>query len=110
MRQAGILAACGIVSLTSMVDRLAEDHAKAKRLQEACEEIHGLSPLQAQTNILMVDTKRPATEWVERLEKNGVRCSRFAPNRIRFVTHRDVSDEEIGYAMDALSTLSGELS
>ena len=110
MRQAGIIAACGIVSLTSMVDRLAEDHAKAKRLQEACEEIHGLSPLHSMTNILMIDTERPATEWVERLEEKGVRCSAFAPNRIRFVTHRDVSDEEIGYAIDALSTLSDELS
>ncbi|MCH8977781.1 MAG: aminotransferase class I/II-fold pyridoxal phosphate-dependent enzyme [Armatimonadetes bacterium] len=109
MRQAGILAACGIVSLTKMVDRLADDHAKAEKMRDAFMELPGLEPLACQTNILMVDTSAAADGWQERLEKKGVRCFAYAPNRLRFVTHHDVSDEAVGHAIDAVSGLAGEL-
>lgn len=108
MRQSGILAACGIVSLSTMVDRLAEDHSRAKRMEDACSELTGLTPLRAQTNILMVDTEKPADDWSDTLEERGVRCFPVGPNRIRFVTHRDVNDEQVSFAIDAISTLSGE--
>ena len=109
MRQAGILAACGIVSLNQMVDRLADDHAKASTMRGALSEMPGLKPLACQTNILMVDTAAPADCWQDRLEQKGVRCFAAGPNRIRFVTHRDVSDEEVAHAIGAVSELAGEL-
>lgn len=109
MRQAGILAACGIVSLTKMVDRLAEDHAKASRLRDAFTDMPGLEPLACQTNILMVDTAASADQWQDQLEERGVRCFSVGPNRLRFVTHHDVSEEAVDRAIDSVSGLSGEL-
>jgi threonine aldolase len=109
MRQAGILAACGIVSLTKMVDRLADDHARAKRLETAFAEMSGLDPVPAQTNIVIVQTDASAVEWQERLEAKGVRCYSIAPHRVRFVTHKDVGDKEIRHTIDSVAVLSGEL-
>ncbi|HVL39454.1 MAG TPA: threonine aldolase family protein, partial [Fimbriimonadaceae bacterium] len=65
MRQAGLLAACGIISLTQMVDRLAEDHARAKRLASALAELPGLrvESERVQTNMVLLYTDRPAAEW-----------------------------------------------
>ena len=109
MRQAGILAACGIVALETMVDRLADDHARAKRLAEACASLPGLSPLPAPTNMVIVQTEAPAKSWQERLEANGVRCFSVDPHRLRFVTHKDVGDAEITSAIDAIASLAPEL-
>jgi threonine aldolase len=110
MRQAGILAACGIVSLTKMVDRLKDDHARAKRLEAAFAELPGLEPLPAETNIVIVQTVAPAGEWQRRLEGGGVRCYSIAPHRVRFVTHKDVGDKEIDHVIDSVAALAGELS
>lgn len=110
MRQAGILAACGIVSLTRMVDRLADDHARAKRLEEAFADMPGLDPVPAQTNIVVVKTVAPAPVWQERLEEKGVRCYSIGPNKVRFVTHKDVGDKETDHAIDAVASLANELS
>jgi threonine aldolase len=106
MRQAGILAACGIVALNSMVDRLAEDHARAARLAEACGGIPGLRPLPTKTNIVIVQTEKPAREWHQKLEAGGVRCFPFGPDRLRFVTHRDVGDAEVSFAISVIAGLA----
>jgi threonine aldolase len=109
MRQAGILAACGIVALEKMVDRLAEDHARAQRLAEACGSLPGLRPLPAQTNIVIVETEAPAQQWQSELENQGVRCYSIGPNRVRFVTHKDVDDGQIEFAIEEIGNLARRL-
>lgn len=93
MRQAGVLAACGLVSLESMVERLADDHAAAKALARDLQGLPGLTPSEPVTNILMVATEKPAIEWQNELENVGVRCIAMDRNRLRLVFHKDVTEE-----------------
>lgn len=109
MRQSGILAACGIVSLTQMVDRLAEDHRRARSLAQALSELPGLKIDwdRVQTNMVLVETERPANELVCQLHEKGVWCFSVAPNRLRLVLHADVADAGIEYAVNAFRSLTG---
>jgi threonine aldolase len=106
MRQAGILAACGIVALEKMVARLAEDHARARRLAEAFAHMPGIKALPAPTNIVIIETVAPAPQWQERLEAEGVRCYSIGPHRVRFVTHNDVGDAEVAHTIDRVAALA----
>lgn len=99
MRQSGILAACGIVSLTQMVDRLAEDHARTLRLAEGVGGLPGATIVPPQTNILMIDTDRPAAEWAQALEAEGVWAVPMGPHRLRCVLHKDVDDAGLEQAL-----------
>lgn len=101
MRQTGILAACGIVSLTQMVDRLAEDHERAQDLAGLCEGLPGVNPLPCPTNILILDTEKPAEAWQHELEQQGVRTIPFGPRRLRAVFHYGVDDDGLKQAKDA---------
>jgi threonine aldolase len=107
MRQAGLLAACGIVSLTRMVDRLAEDHARAKRFAQKIQGASGISCDQDRviTNMVMVDTSSPAAEVMAFLAGQGVLCLPTGPNRLRFVFHVDVDDEKTDRAIEALNLI-----
>ena len=93
MRQAGVLAACGLVSLEAMVERLAEDHAAANALAQDLAGLPGLSPSEPVTNILMIATEKPALEWQTELENVGVRCIAMDRHRLRLVFHKDVTEE-----------------
>ena len=95
MRQCGILAACGIVSLTQMVGRLPEDHVRAQRLSSFCSQIKGLRPAPCPTNILILHTDRPAAEWQAALEEFQVRTIPFDAHRLRAVFHKDVDDAQL---------------
>jgi threonine aldolase len=99
MRQSGLLAACGIVALDRNIDRLAEDHARARRLAESLAEIEGLRPVPPATNIVIVETDSPADVWVETLSQKGVAAVPFGPHRVRFVTHYDIDDDAISFAI-----------
>jgi threonine aldolase len=103
MRQAGILAACGLVSLRHMVGRLAEDHARARRVAEAIQGLPGVCVDlgRVQTNIVLVDTADPAEAFVAKLAEFGVDCFPVAPNRLRLVFHADVDDEGADRAIQA---------
>lgn len=101
MRQTGILAACGIVSLTHMVDRLAEDHERAQELALLCEGLPGIKPLPCPTNILILETEKPAEAWQHELEQQGVRTIPFGPRRLRAVFHYGVDDDGLKKAKDA---------
>ena len=86
MRQTGILAAAGLHALDYHVERLADDHAHAKLLAEAC----GLDPAGVDTNIVVVP--RPdAADFVAAAGEAGVRVSAVGPRAVRLVTHLDVS-------------------
>lgn len=108
VRQIGHMAAAGLVALDTMVDRLDEDHANARRLAEG---IHSVRPDLVnldlvQTNMVMLSTRplgRPAAELAGELEAHGVRCHATERYRIRFVTHREVTAEQIVRALEAVA-------
>jgi threonine aldolase len=102
MRQSGLLAACGIVALLSLIDRLAEDHARARRLADALRSLPGLRVgAMPETNILMVHTDAPAATWVEVLGSRSIRMIAFGPHRLRLVLHRDVDDTQVDRTIEA---------
>jgi threonine aldolase len=106
MRQAGIIAAAGIVALEEMVDRLAEDHARARLLAEAVTDRWpscGLDPAGVQTNCV-VFTHADTTALIAHLAAAGVRAGTIAPRTMRFMTHVDVDDEGIESVRQALAT------
>lgn len=104
LRQSGFLAAAGIVALTEMVDRLAEDHMNAKRLAEGLQEIPGfqVNPADIETNILLCDitgTGMTSTQLIDQLHDVGIIASAFNSNSIRFVTHYGITAEMIDEAL-----------
>ena len=108
MRQVGILAAAGLVALETMPQRLYEDHLKARMLADAMAEspLFSLDPAEVETNILVVDLNgRGSEEVTARLRENGVLASPTGPFQMRFVTHRDVSMDEIEKVRSLLGTL-----
>jgi threonine aldolase len=104
LRQAGILAAAGIFALHNNVERLAEDHAKAKLLARGLAGIGGLrvDAERVETNIVLVDVSpsgHAAAQMLERLQAAGLRLSYVSPTVIRAVTHLDISEEDIREAI-----------
>ncbi|MFG6495179.1 low-specificity L-threonine aldolase [Fictibacillus sp. UD] len=106
MRQAGFLAASGIISITEMVDRLAEDHEKALKLADAIEEMDKLTLVnRPDTNIVIVNiekTLQTNEEFLSNLKKEGLLAISFGEGQIRFTTHYDVSAEDIELAISAI--------
>ncbi|HXZ94505.1 MAG TPA: low-specificity L-threonine aldolase [Dehalococcoidia bacterium] len=103
MRQAGVIAAAGIVALETMVDRLAEDHANARRLAQGLAGIKGIRLAQDEipTNIVMFHLS-PAlsiVEFVEGLDKAGVKIGLRDGRPFRAVTHRMVSSSDVDEAL-----------
>jgi len=96
MRQSGILAAAGLYALDHNLDRIAEDHANAKRFAEILADSPTVRPSDPQTNIVMVDLERASAEAASaRLAQAGVRMSAYGPKRLRAVTHLDVTRADI---------------
>jgi threonine aldolase len=106
MRQAGVLAAAGIVSLTKMVDRLADDHTNARRLMHGIGEITGLVAEPVHTNIvyfrLAPEVKLSEAEFVKGLGERNVRLLSLGPRRFRAVTHCWIDAEDIESALTAM--------
>jgi threonine aldolase len=99
MRQAGIVAAPGIVALESR-ERLAEDHDNARRLAAGLDGIDGLAAPEPETNIVVVGTDDPAEDVVAACEEVGVDCVAFGDYRVRLCTHRDVDRGDVDEAVD----------
>jgi threonine aldolase len=101
MRQAGILAAAALHALEHHVDRLAEDHAHARRLAAGLAEIPEVkvNPAQVETNILLVEFSRPAQELVPRLATLGVLMNATGAHSARMVCHLDISSSDIDEAL-----------
>ena len=110
MRQAGIIAAAGIIALEEMVDRLAEDHIQARKLAEGLAAIPGIAidPDRVRTNIVYFDVSKPglsAAELLRRLEREGIRMLATGARTIRAVTHYEVTAADIDHALSMLAKL-----
>jgi threonine aldolase len=108
MRQAGYMAAAGIYALDNNIERLSEDHAKAKKIANALskrEWVKSIRPVK--TNILIFDLQAPMTGsmFVDMMMANGILCSAFAPMTVRLVTHLDVSAEEVEYVAGTIERM-----
>lgn len=102
MRQAGIIAAPGIIALRKMTDRLSEDHANARFLAERLAEMNGmdLNPAEVETNIIVARlTRIAARTFVQELRKRNVFINEFGSQKVRLVTHKDVGRREIEQAL-----------
>jgi threonine aldolase len=103
LRQAGIIAAPGLVALTTMVDRLAEDHDNARILAEGLAELPGiiLDPRTIQSNIVIFDLAEsvPTDDFLGKIRADGVLANATAPQRIRMVTHYGITAEDVKLAL-----------
>jgi threonine aldolase len=107
MRQAGVLAAAGIVALETMVDRLAEDHAHARRLAQGLARLPWivLDPAQVQTNIVIFGLAAeapPVPEFVAGLTAKGVKMGAIGGRKFRAVTHYGIEAGDIDRALDTV--------
>lgn len=112
MRQAGIVAAAGLVALQHEVPRLHEDHEKARRLAETLYELPGVQfdMDTVQTNMIIFELHREdmaAPQLCQRLADYGIKAVAQSEVRIRFVTHRDISFEETDTVCGALREVLG---
>lgn len=114
MRQAGVLAAAGLVALEQTPPKLAEDHANARLLAEGLANLRGVrvEPAVPATNIVIFDiaaTGLPAAELSRRLKQRGVLINPISPAALRAVTHYDVSRADCMRALDAIAaSLAGD--
>jgi threonine aldolase len=108
MRQAGVLAAAGLHALDHHVERLAGDHANARRLADGLAEIEGIriDPARVETNIVVFGV-RDAYEMCGRLWEQGVQVAPLGPERLRAVTHLDVDGAGIDRALAAFRQVLG---
>ena len=110
LRQAGVLAAAGLVALETGVDRLAEDHARARRLAEGLAEQRGISIDLAtvETNIVrfQVATVERASQLVNGCAVRKIKVHHAGPTSIRCVTHKDVDSDDIDRALDAFREIT----
>ncbi len=106
MRQAGVIAAPGLIALTQMVSRLAEDHRNAKILADGVRSLPGvrLDPPEVDTNIVVfqVANAAQAESYSAALDAQGVRVSDFGAGRLRMVTHYGISAEDCRKAVDVM--------
>ena len=112
MRQAGIVAAAAVYALDHHVDRIAEDHARARRLGEGLVRAGVSVDLdQVETNFVQIDVGPDRPGAIERIKERGVLVSTTVhPTVVRAVTHLDVSDEDVELAIEAIPAALGALS
>ncbi len=110
MRQAGVLAACGVVALEKMIDRLRDDHKNARKLAEGLSHMKGISIEleRVQTNIVIFDVSQlgGSEKFISELDKKGVKCLSRDENVVRMVTHRMITEEDIDYALERIKEVA----
>lgn len=105
LRQAGVLAAAGLVALDTMVERLADDHRRARVIADMFAQAFPESdydPSTCQTNIVSFNHPQ-ARQIVEELVALGVEGGTVAPRRVRFVTHAGITDDDVTYVGEVLA-------
>ncbi|TES88073.1 MAG: aminotransferase class I/II-fold pyridoxal phosphate-dependent enzyme [Dehalococcoidia bacterium] len=112
MRQAGVIAAAGIVAIEKMVDRLAEDHANARRLVAGLAQIPGfsVSPEKVPTNIVNFEFPPEVSDFVIKIGERGVKFLSRSGRSVRAVTNRMVGAEDIEEALGRINQLVKEAS
>lgn len=98
-RQAGYLAAAGIYALENNIDRLKEDHARAReigKIMEGISEVEDIYPVDTNIVIFKLDDKILVSDYVQKLNEKGIKASPFGKHLVRFVTHLDFTDEHLG--------------
>ncbi|MEE9394595.1 MAG: low-specificity L-threonine aldolase [Planctomycetota bacterium] len=105
MRQAGILAAAGLVALRDMRARLVDDHRRAASLAEAFGRLPGIEVVAPETNMLYFSLAGRAKELQDGFEKMGVLTLALNEDSLRLVCHLDIDDEHVERAISALETL-----
>jgi threonine aldolase len=106
MRQAGILAAAGLMALRDGPGELAKDHERARRLAEGLAGLPGivLDPTHVETNIIMLRTEKPVAHGIStKLKEEGVLLHALTEDSLRFVTHRDLDDTDVERALAAMN-------
>ena len=111
MRQAGVVAAAGVVAIREQLPRLGEDHVTAARLAEALARVPGIAvdAPAIRTNMVMVETSASglsAGEVVRRLAEHGIKASGRPPWQVRLVTHRGIGTPEIDRVVAALGAIT----
>lgn len=105
MRQAGVIAAAGLVALDQMIDRLPEDHRRAHRLAEGLAAVPGLvvDLATVQTNIVIFrpPADLPTAQVIEAFAARGIRVSNYGTRGLRMVTHYEIDDDAISSAIEA---------
>ena len=114
MRQAGIIAAPGIIALEKMINRLEDDHRNARLLAEGLAVIDGISVnlKTVQTNIVMLDVDGLGVEaevFVDKLRERGVLALKVGKTRVRMVTHRGIEKEDIEKALNIIEDVAKEI-
>ena len=114
MRQAGVMAAAGIVALEQMVDRLSEDHRRARRISEGLHAIDPrlTDPRLVETNIIMLEVAHSGTDakgWISALEKHGLKAGAWSRNSLRLVTHRHIDDAAVEQAIKIVGSVSAKM-
>jgi threonine aldolase len=104
MRQAGVIAAAGLVALDTMIDRLADDHRRARRLAEAIAERWpgSVAPEAVETNMVCAAADRLPRGLLDRLAGEGIRAGTIDTRTVRFATHKDVDDADIERVLKTL--------
>jgi len=111
MRQAGIIAAPGVVALQTMVDRLAEDHKNARLLAEGLAELKGLmlNPKAVETNVVVMQLQSmTAANFIQKMKEKGVLVTYFGPNTVRMNTHKDVTRTDVSKVLVAARSVLAE--
>ncbi len=98
-RQAGYLAAAGIYALENNIERLKEDHARAReigKIMEGISEVEEIYPVDTNIVIFKLNDKISVADYVQKLNEKGIKASPFGKQLVRFVTHLDFTDEHLG--------------
>jgi threonine aldolase len=113
VHKAGIAAAAALVALDTLLERLADDHRRARELGALLQEVPGLEvrPAEIETNIVLVDvsgTELSPDEFLRLLAERGVLALERDTSRVRFVTHRLIGDAEIARTAELVALAVAE--
>ncbi len=105
MRQAGYLAAGAMFALENNIERLQEDHKRARQIEQVLQKksfVKGINPVHTNIVIFHLNEKNGAADFLDKLAKKGILATPFGPESIRFITHKDISEEQFTYFMETI--------